>query len=162
MLPIICWHLMAAAPPLPAPVRLRCENAASPVLGVLADTADPAYGAPPRLSWSVPAALGTGLHVAAYEIRVTTSTGALVWGSGRVNQTKMQARYGGSQTPLQTYDWRVRYWADDLLGVNPSTVSEWSSEQALWQTAPSRAAWQKAENSVVGMRRSEPRIGALV
>ncbi|HEX6519629.1 MAG TPA: family 78 glycoside hydrolase catalytic domain [Streptosporangiaceae bacterium] len=102
--------------------------------GLLTSLLDDPLGVPTsglRMSWIVPA-LGVAPMQAGYQIQLAaapagfTSSGELIWDSGRVNDTSSVAigYTGPALSPATPYWWRVRTWVG-------GQVSAWSEPQRI-------------------------------
>ena len=127
------------------PVHLRCEYLKVP-LGI--DELQP------RLSWTLESSRHN-VHQSAYQIEVSSESGALCWDTGRVPSDAMaQIVYvGQALVSRMRYDWRVRVWDES------GNVSDWS-EHAHWEMGLLEASDWQAQwigfDSTAGITLDEP------
>lgn len=134
--------LYASAPWAPVqrgPERLRCEHAASPLIGLDVET--------PRFSWAIPPSddgEAYGVVAARYQVQVVDAvTAKVVWDSGAVASSSLSTVYDGPALARDTsFSWRVRYWPGKGDGGS-TDPSNWS-KSFRFHTAPSAAHWANA------------------
>ena len=132
--------------------------------GLLTSLLDDPLGVPTsglRMSWIVPA-LGVAPMQTGYQIQLAaapagfTSSGTLIWDSGKVNDTSSVAvsYQGPALSPATPYWWRVRTWVGGPIGGTAGgTVSAWSepqrivTEAAEWTGIP---VWAPADPQIAG------------
>eukprot|EP01051_Picozoa_sp_SAG22_P001130 SAG22_NODE_41_length_25488_cov_6.133719_5_plen_540_part_00 len=123
----------AASAPEP-PLRLRCEHAAPPLIGLDVQR--------PRFAWILPDTGALSVAPAAHELEVWAEGPGCpcpVWGSGKVAGGALSARYAGPELPADSsLGWRVRYW---LAGGD--APSGWSAHYSF-RTAPAAESWRNA------------------
>lgn len=137
------WSDMYASAPSAAvqrgPERLRCEHAASPLIGLDVET--------PRFSWAIPPSddgAAYGVVAASFQVQVADAvTAKVVWDSGTVASSALSTVYGGPALARDTsFSWRVRYWPGKGDGSS-TDPSRWSTN-FRFHTAPSSADWANA------------------
>ena len=150
---IILTSLASANPQAAAaPERLRCEHAASPLLGL--DIAAP------RFAWVLPDTGERGVASVAHQVQVSDELGgSTVWDSGRTSSAALNTVYRGPPLAADSsFVWRVRHWRSAAAAGGDPTGSPWSAP-FHFRTAPSAATWRNAsyiDGSAGALRRAIP------
>lgn len=94
----------------------------------------------PRLSWQIES---TAQNVAqtAYEIKVTDSSGKLVWNTGKVNSDQsVDVVYDGpALKSMQRVSWQVRIWDNQEKATSWSAPASW--EMGILEPESWKASW---------------------